>query len=111
MRAASLCNLLAGLWIAASPLGLDYSRAEPTWNCTVTGAVIALIAAVRVAGAYRASWLSWVNAFAGGWLAVSAFALPQSGIALWNNLVFGITVCGLACWSARASERGMRSAR
>ncbi len=104
MRAASLCNLVAGLWIAAAPWGLDYSSDEAITNSVVTGTVIAVLAFVRVGGAYRSSWMSWINAFAGAWLAVSAFVLPHSGIALWNSLVFGITVFGLACWSARASE-------
>lgn len=101
---ASFCNLLAGVWIALAPWGLEYPNDEAIRNSVVVGALIAAIAAVRVAGAYRAAWLSWINACAGAWLAVSGFILDASGIALWNSLVFGVTVSGLACWSALASE-------
>jgi SPW repeat len=104
MRGASGSNLLAGVWIAASPWMLEYPAGAVVSNSVATGSLIALLALLRV-GAYRASWLSWINALAGAWLTLSAFVVAGSGIALWNSLVFGITVVGLACWSARLSER------
>jgi hypothetical protein len=104
MRGASGSNLLAGIWIAASPWALEYPDGAVVANSVATGSLIALLALLRVAGAYRASWLSWINTLAGTWLALSAFLVAGSGIALWNSLVFGITVAGLACWSARLSD-------
>lgn len=105
MRGASGSNLLAGVWIAASPWMLEYSGGAVVSNSVATGSLIALLALLRVVGAFRASWLSWINAVAGAWLTLSAFVVAGSGIALWNSLVFGITVTGLACWSARLSDR------
>jgi hypothetical protein len=104
MRMASFCNVVAGVWIALAPWGLDYPNDEAILNSVLVGVVIAVIASVRVAGAYRAAWLSWINVGAGAWLAASGFVLDASGIALWNSLVFGITVSGLAWWSALASD-------
>jgi hypothetical protein len=105
MRGASGANVLAGVWIAASPWALEYPAGAVVASSVATGSVIALLALLRVAGAYRASRLSWLNSLAGAWLTVSAFLVAGSGIALWNNLVFGITAAGLACWSARLSDR------
>ena len=104
MRGASGSNLLAGLWTAASPWALEYPEGPVVANSVATGSLVAVFALVRVAGADRAAWLSWMNAIAGGWLAVSAFVIAGSGIALWNSLVFGITILGLAYWSARLSH-------
>jgi hypothetical protein len=78
---------------------------QQTRGRLLAGSLIALLALLRVAGAYRAGWLSWVSALAGAWLTVSAFAVAGSGIALWNSFVFGITVFGLAWWSARLSDQ------
>lgn len=105
MRGASGSNLLAGVWVAASPWALEYPAGAVVLNSFATGTLIAVLALFRVAGAYRASWLSWVNAVAGAWLTLSAFLVAGSGIALWNSFVFGITVAGLGCWSARLSDR------
>jgi hypothetical protein len=105
MRGASGSNLLVGVWIVASPWALEYPAGAVASTSVATGSLIALLALLRVVGAYRASWLSWLNALAGAWLTLSAFLVAGSGIALWNSLVFGLTVLGLACWSARLSER------
>lgn len=106
---ASFCNVVAGVWILLAPWGLDYSNDEAIRNSVLVGVVIAVIAAISVAGPRRAARLSWINVGAGAWLALSGFVLHASGIALWNSLVFGITVAGLACFTALGSDERRRA--
>jgi hypothetical protein len=62
------------------------------------------VAAIRVAGAWAASVLSWVSALIGAWLFVSAFTLAESQQAVWNAGIAGVVVFSLAVWSASATE-------
>ena len=101
---ASGLIVLAGIWLIIAPFVLGYRSGDPYWNDIVFGAIVAVIALVRISGAYRASELSWANAIIGVWLFVSAFWLDASGRASWNDVIMGIIVFVLAIASARASE-------
>lgn len=103
---ASGLNLLAGVWLIVSPWVLDYDAGAAFWNTVVSGALVAGFAFLRVSGAHRQSWMSWINAAIGVWLFVSAFLLPDSGAGVWNGLVLGGIVFILGAWSAFASEDG-----
>lgn len=70
---ASGLNVLAGLWLVASPWLLGYDPEDAAWNPVVFGSIVVLLAAVRVRGAWGASILSWINSLIGVWLFVSAF--------------------------------------
>jgi hypothetical protein len=65
---------------------------------------VAVLALVRVSGAYRASELSWINALIGVWLFVSAFWLDSTGRAGGNDIILGIIVFLLGIASASATE-------
>jgi SPW repeat len=101
---ASGLNLLAGIWLIIAPFVLGYRSGDPVWNDVVFGAIVALIALVRISGAYRATELSWVNALIGVWIFVSAFWLDQSSTAAVNDLILGAIVFLLGLASASASE-------
>jgi hypothetical protein len=103
---ASGVNVLVGLWLIVSPVVLDYSPADHAWNPMVFGAIVALIAFVRVFGAHREAWLSLINMLIGGWVFASGFLLAETSQARWNSWVFGAAVVVLALISATASERG-----
>lgn len=102
---ASGLNLLAGIWLIASPFVVGYEAEDTLWNPIVFGAVIALLALIRVLGVYRASWLSGVNALLGLWLFASAFWLAASGEATWILLIMGMIVFFLAIWSGAVTPR------
>ncbi|MEA5507914.1 SPW repeat protein, partial [Halotia wernerae UHCC 0503] len=71
-----------------------------------TQQLIAILAAVRVLGAYRAAWLSWFNAVLGLWLILAPFLLRYlAQTAFWNDIIVGIIVLCLGAWSAVASGR------
>jgi hypothetical protein len=102
--AASGLNVLAGIWLIIAPFVLGYGSGDPYWNDIVFGAIVAVLALVRISGAYRASELSWINALIGVWLFVSAFWLDSTGRAGGNDIILGIIVFLLGIASASATE-------
>ena len=111
VMAASGLNVLAGIWLIIAPFVLGYGGGDPYWNDIVFGAITGLIALARVAGAYRASWLSWINMLIGVWIFVSAFWLDATGAAKTNDIVLGAIVFVLAIARATASDEGMAAER
>lgn len=104
---ASGVNFLAGLWFIISPWVFSYDHNGPaTWSSVVVGAAVAILALTRALGAYRASWLSWINAILGVWIFFSPwiFSYSQQRPAFWNSIVIGIVVFVLAAWSAASSS-------
>jgi hypothetical protein len=105
---ASGLNVLAGIWLIIAPFVLNYRDDDPIWNDVVFGAIVFVLALVRVSGAYREHWMSWINALIGVWLFISAFWLDSSNTAGWNDVILGIIVfvLGSASASAGAYEAG-----
>jgi SPW repeat len=98
-------NVLAGIWLILAPWWLGYSGADPKWNDVVFGAIVAVLAATRAGGGFRATELSILNALVGVWLFVAAFTIDSSGAAGANDIILGVIVFVLALGSAAASER------
>jgi SPW repeat len=101
---ASGLNALAGIWLIIAPFVLGYHNGDPYWNDIVFGAIVLVLGAVRAFGAYRESWISWINGLIGAWIFVSAFWLDHSGQAIWNDIILGVIVALLAVLSAGASD-------
>lgn len=101
---ASGLNILAGLWLLASPIAIAYG-AGARWNALLVGAAVMLLAGVRAAGAERAPVLSWLNMLLGVWLVASPFALETGAAALWNFLAVGAFVAFWAFVSATSTPR------
>ena len=103
MAALSGLNLLAGIWLIIAPFVLGYSGGDPYWNDIIFGAIVAVFALARMTGAYRESWLSWVNALIGAWIFASAFWLDDTGQAAGNDIILGAIVFVLGIVAATAS--------
>lgn len=88
---ASGLNLLAGVWLLASPLVFDYSDGA-RWNALAAGAVVTLLAAMRTAFAFRVAAFSWINMLVGIWLFASPWVLETSAAVTWNNVVVGFSI-------------------
>jgi SPW repeat-containing protein len=101
---ASGLNVLAGIWLIIAPWVLGYAPNDPKWNDVIFGILVGGFGLARVLGAYRDSWLSWLNALIGIWIFVSAFTIVSSGTASANNIVLGAIVFVLAIWSGSASD-------
>ena len=107
VRIASGLNVLAGIWLIIAPFVLGYRDGDPYWNDIVFGAIVAILALARVSGAYRASWLSWVNMLIGAWIFISAFWLDATSTAGVNDIILGAIVFVLGLVSATASDEAV----
>jgi SPW repeat len=76
------------------------------WNAHIVGIVIA-VAALAALVAFQ-KWEEWANAALGAWLIVSPLIMGFSALAvpLWNQLIVGALVLGLAAWSALTDTHG-----
>ncbi len=96
----SVLIFLFGIWLIISPYILNYTAAQAMWIQTITGIVIAILAAVKLAMP-RQVWASWVNAVLGAWMIVAPFATGyQTSAAHWNEVIFGILVLIGGLWNA-----------
>ena len=109
IKGASGVNLIAGLWLAASPFILGYQQMDPVWTQAVAGAAIALLGLVRIASGAWKSWMSWANASLGGGICLVAITVADSAAAHWNGIGLGALVLVLGVLSASATEGALRS--
>ncbi len=65
IKTASGFNLLLGLWLIIAPFLLNYLTPAARGNDITIGVTIAILAAVRVFGAYRAASLQLVQCCVG----------------------------------------------
>lgn len=103
MRAASMINLLAGIWLFISPWVYGYSGHINAWNSWIIGCIIAILAGVRLSAPVQ-SWVSWINCVLGIWTFFSPWIFGYTGDTgrFVNNLVVGVIVFVLAIASARS---------
>jgi hypothetical protein len=109
-RTASGANIVLGLWMIASPCVFDYSGRAAVLSSLIVGALVALLAAIRVASLHDSAGLSGINLLLALWTVVSPWAywyMTNEG-ALLNNIVVGILIAALASWSAIATDAEQR---
>jgi hypothetical protein len=111
IQAVSGLDVVAGIWLLISPWVLRFAShaASAPANDVVFGVMIAALALIRASGAYDAAWISWVNAVLGLWVMISPWVLgyAHNRVAMWDNVIVGMVVIVLACWSALATESEM----
>lgn len=96
-------NLALGLWLFVSPWVLGYADLRSAaWNSWTMGVVIAAVSTAALI--LFSPWQEWVNVALGVWLLVApwvmGFAGAENAAALWNHVVVGLAVGGLALWDA-----------
>jgi hypothetical protein len=98
-------NLAVGVWLFVAPwvLGYDHVRSA-AWNSWIFGIVV--VAVSTSALVLFAVWEEWLNVIFGAWLLVApwimGFAGSDNAAALWNHVLVGLAVGGLALWDALA---------
>ena len=107
VRWQDMLTMVLGLWIAASPwaLGFGDDFGLITWNALAIGVGIVILAAIDLDA--PAKWEEWAMVAAGGWSAVSPYALGfmdhRSGTI--SMVAAGLAVAGLAGWVLVAPTR------
>lgn len=111
-RTASGTNILLGIWLIVSPWTFDYSGRSAVVGSVTVGALIALLAAIRLASLRNSAGLSGINLLLGFWTAASpwAYEYATSRGAMLDNIIVGILVAALAIWSAIATDADRRRA-
>lgn len=116
-RGVSAVTFLAGVWLLLAPFVLDYAPVAAGlgayWNDLVLGAVVALLALVRVVAPERVLWLSLVNAVLGAWLVAAPFVLDYHARAYayeatGNDVAVGLLVFVMAVVSAATTYQQQR---
>jgi len=95
-------SLVAGLWLMLSSyfMSLGFSSNE-----FVVGILVALFALVELSSMESVVWVSWVNGILGAWLVVAPFFLGAMAVgAIWNSVILGIIVLGVAIWGGMTSS-------
>jgi len=95
-------SLVAGLWLMLSSyfMSLGFSSNE-----FVVGILVALFALIELSSKESTMWVSWVNGILGAWLIISPlfFGAMAMGV-IWNSVILGIIVLGVAIWGGMASS-------
>jgi len=105
VKGASSIALLAGLWFFVSPWVYGAQMAANAWNSWIVGAVIVILAAIRVANPVNAAGLSWVNCILGVWAFISPwiYGYTSEHGRFINSLCVGVIVFAVAIWSASST--------
>ncbi|RMD64967.1 MAG: hypothetical protein D6826_01205 [Alphaproteobacteria bacterium] len=106
-----VANFALGIWLVVSPWALAYAAHQAAaWNAYVLGVVIAVAAFAALIAFHE--WEEWVNTAFAVWLIISPWALGYATVsaALWNQIIVGLVVGGLALWSAFARRAQAQAA-
>jgi hypothetical protein len=104
-RIASGINILLGICLICSPWMFDYNGTPAVLNSVFVGAVIAILAAIRLASLRATSGLSWINLILALWTVaspwVNGYATNLGGTM--DNVILGVMIAALAIWSWSAT--------
>lgn len=94
-RVASVLMMLAGIWVAISPIWISMTGGSLV-SIIATGSVIGLAGLVQFF--WKAAVPSWVAGLASVWLFVSAFTYTMSTAASWNQVIAAVFTLVVAYW-------------
>lgn len=78
MKATSTVALLAGIWLFVSPWVYGAYSSPNAWNSWIIGAVIVILAAIRLASSVSMPALSWLVSLLGIWTFISPWVYGYS---------------------------------
>jgi len=111
-RTASAINIMLGIWLLVSPWMFKYSAMGPaaTLNSVIVGALIAVLAAVRLHSWRDTTPFSGVNLVLALWTIASPWVYGYAANAnvvfadgyvngVRDNVILGVVIAALAIWS------------
>jgi hypothetical protein len=104
-RTASGINVLLGIWLIASPWVFDYGGRFAVVSSVMAGALIAIVAANRLASLRSTAGLSGVNLLLAVWTIASPWLCGYAANigAVLDNVILGVVVAALAVFSGSAT--------
>lgn len=102
-------NLVLGVWLFLSPWILQYAGMQmAAWNAWIMGVVVVLAAVAAIL--FFQEWEEYLAVLVAAWLVISPWVLGFADMmtAVYNQIIVGVLVGGLAVWSALAERRHQR---
>ncbi len=106
-RASSGINIVLGIWLLVSPWVFNYHSmgSGAQLNSVIVGALIAILAASRLASLRTSAGLSGLNVILALWTIASpwvyGYAASAGGVR--DNVILGVVIAVLAIWSGSAT--------
>jgi nicotinamide riboside transporter PnuC len=98
-----LVNLVVGILVLISPWALHHASGTATWDLTITGIVIGIVALIAMGAHGKGGYNFWptVNVFLGLWLLISLGFMHGDAAIRWTTIVLGLlaVVAGLVSQS------------
>jgi cyanate permease len=114
VKTASGMNALLGAWLVLSPWIFQYApfAMGAFWNSVIIGAVVSLFGISRARAPRERPILSWMNMVMGALTAFApwTFGYVDDTAQMWNSVLVGIAIFGLAIWSGSATAAYRRHA-
>lgn len=109
----SVFVLVAGLWLVGTSLFAGYRDTagfDGRWNDRVMGALLIVVALIRIAARTTTGPLSLISVAVGAWLIAAPFVLgyghePHAVTSIWNDVIVGaivVLLAGVSWIAARA---------
>ena len=97
-------SLALGIWLLFSPWLLGFTPITGAyWNAIAFGLVIAGMSLLALIEFHE--WEEWADMAVGAWLVVSpwvlGFAIAANATVVWNVIIVGLAILGMAAWSLR----------
>jgi hypothetical protein len=104
-RTASGVNILLGIWLIVSPWMFDYSETPAVLNSMIVGALVAILAASRLASLRDTAIVSGINVILAVWTVISPwfYGYASNVGAVRDNVIVGVVIAALAIWSGGAT--------
>jgi membrane-associated phospholipid phosphatase len=98
VKTASALNIVAGIWLALSPIWISLFGAGQFWSLYIVAGIVIVFSFIQL---FSDSTLpSWLTALAAIWLFISAFALGVTTAAAWNQAITAIVAFALSVWDS-----------
>ncbi|MGH7973212.1 MAG: SPW repeat protein [Limisphaerales bacterium] len=100
IKTGATLNLLAGIWLFVSPWVYRIHSNPDSWNSWIVGAIIAILAAIRIGNPLETRGVSIVNLILGIWTFASPWIYGYTGYSgrFANSLIVGVIVFALGVW-------------
>lgn len=99
-------NVLLGAWLAVSPFLLGYtSTPAAMWTAMIVGGLVLVLAFFELGDG--PVWEEWATFLLGAWAVLAPWVLGFSGLGtpVWNMVIVGVLIAGLAFNAARGQVK------